>query len=358
MSRWILLTGWLALVSCSAQFGPKTVPRARFDYGEAIVRSTNEQLLLNLVRLRYRDNPMFLDIGSIVAQYSLITGGSVGASAELDGDDPAGIELGINAAYAEQPTITYSPVAGDAFVTRLLAPISPANLVLLSQSGWSIERLLLCCVQKINGLRNAVGASGPTPDYVPAYADFHRLASLLRKLQVAGLLEAEVGDEKDDVLLRLAPDKSGTLAAEVAEVRKLLQLSAEAGSFRVSTSLTQRNGSEIAIFGRSLMSVLFYLSQAVDVPEEHKREGRVTITLDAAGKPFDWREATGRLLEVRSSGQRPADAAVAVFYRGAWFFVDDRDLHSKTTFSLLNYLFALKAGSKDIQEPVLTLGVR
>ncbi len=358
MRLWILFSCWLALAACGLPFGPRTLREARFDYGEAVARSANEQLLLNLVRLRYRDNPMFLDVGSIVAQYSLVASGGAEVGAEFDADDPAGASLGFNAEYAEQPTITYAPVAGDAFVARLLMPVSPANLVLLSQSGWSIERLLLCCVQKINGLRNAVGASGPTPDYVPAFADFHRLAGLLRKLQVTGLLEAEVIPDSVGVQLRLTEDPSGALAAEIAEARALLKLAPESHTFKVSSSLTQRSGNEIAIFGRSLLSVLFYLSQAVNVPEEHKREGRVTVTLDAQGKPFDWREATGHLLEVHSSPTRPADSAVAVAYRGAWFFIDDRDLHSKTTFSLLNYLFALKAGAGEVQEPVLTLGVR
>lgn len=347
----------LLLAGCAAQVGPRTVPRARFDYGEALARSWNEQLLLNLVRLRYRDTPQFLDVGSVVTHFSIAAG--AGAEATVDGaGDFAEAAVGANAAYAEEPTITYSPLQGNDFVARLLAPVSPANLVLLSQSGWSIERLLLCCVQKINGLRNATGAAGPTPDYAPPYEEFQRLAKLLRRLQVAGLVEAETDPERQVLMITLADDP-GPLAGEVRQVRELLGLPQGTASFPVTSGLRKRQPGEIAMAGRSLLSVLFFLSQAVEVPERHEKEGRVTVTLEADNQTrFDWTLATGGLMRVRTSPTPPADAAVKVHYRGHWFYIEDTDLHSKTTFSLLTYLFSLKAGNQEFKEPVLTLGVR
>lgn len=347
----------LLLAGCAAQIGPRTIPRARFDYGEALARSWNEQLLLNLVRLRYRDTPQFLDVGSVVTHFTLAAG--AGAEATVDeGGDLAEAAVGANAAYAEEPTITYSPLQGNDFVARLLAPVSPANLVLLSQSGWSIERLLLCCVQKINGLRNATGAAGPTPDYAPPYEEFQRVAKLLRRLQIAGLIEAETDPESQALMITLADDP-GPLAEEAQQLRKLLGLPEGAVSFPVTSGLRKRKPGEIAIAGRSLLSVLFFLSQAVEVPERHEKEGRVTVTLQADNETrFDWTLATGGLMRVRTSPTPPADAAVRVRYRGHWFYIADTDLHSKTTFSLLTYLFSLKSGNQEFKEPVLTLGVR
>ena len=49
---------------------------------------------------------------------------------------------------------------------------------------------------------------------------------------------------------------------------------------------------------------------------------------------------------------------IKVRYRGYWYYVSDMDLSSKTTFSLLTYLYSLKAGSHDLKEPVLTLGIQ
>ncbi|UCG16782.1 MAG: hypothetical protein JSV19_01855 [Phycisphaerales bacterium] len=51
------------------------------------------------------------------------------------------------------------------------------------------------------------------------------------------------------------------------------------------------------------------------------------------------------------------ESAVAVRYRGYWFYIDDTDLHSKSTFALLRQLFSLPAGQFKGAAPVLTLPV-
>jgi len=344
----------LLLTGC-ATVGPRSIPPARFAYGEALARSASEQLLLNLVRLRYRDTPLFLEVGSVVTQYQL----SLGAMANGKIDSPAAKELalGANATYTEQPTITYAPLQGEDFVARLLSPISPANIVLLSQSGWSIERLLLCCVQKVNGLHNAASASGPTPDYVPDYAGFQRMAHLLRQLQKAGLVEAEMSEDQKIILLHVDHPPAGPLEEADREVRKLLGIEPDVTTLKIVPELRPKDHDEVAVTGRSLLSVLFYLSQAVEAPPRDEQAGRVTVTRNASGERFDWMAATGNLLRIHSSDQPPAAASVQVRYRGSWFWIADDDLDSKTTFSLLTYLFSLKAGSKEMKEPLLTLGV-
>ena len=77
---WALAAVPLALAGCS-QMGPSTIANARFDYNEAIVRSFDNQMLLNLVRLRYQDSILFLDLTSVVASYSRET--TVGASTDV-----------------------------------------------------------------------------------------------------------------------------------------------------------------------------------------------------------------------------------------------------------------------------------
>ena len=51
------------------QLTPRNVPRDRFNYNQSIGRSANEQMLLNLVRLRHRDVPVFLAVNSVITQY-------------------------------------------------------------------------------------------------------------------------------------------------------------------------------------------------------------------------------------------------------------------------------------------------
>ena len=53
-----------AIAGCSV-VGPASVRTGRADYNTAIQQTNAEQLLLNLVRLRYRDVPYFLEVASV-----------------------------------------------------------------------------------------------------------------------------------------------------------------------------------------------------------------------------------------------------------------------------------------------------
>jgi hypothetical protein len=77
----------------------------------------------------------------------------------------------------------------------------------------------------------------------------------------------------------------------------------------------------------------------------------------SAQPPFDWIKATGALLRVRSTSLPPTGAVVSVSHRGNWFFIDDSDLSSKATFSLLSHLLALQSGEVQRLVPLLTLPV-
>jgi hypothetical protein len=60
----------LLLVACTS-IGPATVPHDRIDYGSSIGNSWKEQTLLNIVKLRYADMPIFLEVAQVIAGYQL-----------------------------------------------------------------------------------------------------------------------------------------------------------------------------------------------------------------------------------------------------------------------------------------------
>jgi hypothetical protein len=131
-----LLVALLSTGCATRQFGPRAVVPAQRGYNEAISSALDQQLLLNLVRLRYRENPLFLEFSSVVAQFN--RNASLGASLKLvnGGADESGASAGIGA--SESPVLTLVPVKGRDFVQRMLAPIQTESLVALLQSGWSI----------------------------------------------------------------------------------------------------------------------------------------------------------------------------------------------------------------------------
>ena len=351
----IALLALLALIftGCSS-LGHKTIRTARFDYNEAISRTSNEQLLLNLVRLKFRDMPVFLEIGGIATQYTFSKNASVGSSISLSGGADS-TSSSIAAGYVEQPTITYSPLQGDKFAKQIMSSIPIETLILLSKSGWSIERILRCCVQQLNDVPNARSAAGPTPKTAPEYKKFLRVAQLIRSLHQDGVIQFGTKPHKGSRQLIMKLSESRRIAPEVEELLSLLSLKQERREFRFTFEPFSRKNNEILITPRSLLASMFFLSQSVEVPKEDIEAGRVTKTLNTDGTPFNWADVTSGLLKVHSSKNSPTNSFVKVKYRNNWYYIDDSDLSSKSTFVLLGYLFSLQAGDIRSLEPTLTL---
>lgn len=67
----------LALATGCASVSPERIKADRSDYGQVIAKSWKRQTLLNVVRLRYADPPMFLAgqvIGSVIWALNLLYG--------------------------------------------------------------------------------------------------------------------------------------------------------------------------------------------------------------------------------------------------------------------------------------------
>jgi uncharacterized protein with von Willebrand factor type A (vWA) domain len=106
-----------------------------------------------------------------------------------------------------------------------------------------------------------------------------------------------------------------------------------------------------------LLQVLFFVSHGTDIPQEHASSGVAPLTYDANGCVFDWRQVMDGLFQIKhyKSKRPPAFAHVAIRYRDYWFYIDERDADTKSTFALLLELSRLEVKSTSKQSPLLTL---
>lgn len=348
-----ILLGSTLFTSCHPKIGPTNLRDDCLCYNNALQSANDAQVLLNIVRMRYRDTPAFLQVGIISSAYEFkkAIAGEFRDAADL-------LKLGLE--LTEKPTVTFSPSRGEAYVKEFMSPISFETMLLLNSSGWGIDRILRCCVQRMNDLKNAPTASGPTPCFVPEYKPFRELMEIFRQLEAIDAINIVVAKNaatgKRDIVFELDP----TLASE-AQLKRIWSLMGVAeGSMHirfVPYHGQERAPDEVMIQTRSPISVLYFLSQGVNAPLYDETRGVVTVTVDDQGNGFNWQEVLEGIIDIQSAtceiSQRLLPRRIRVYYRGREFYIDDRDISSKSTFSMISQLMSLQTGCVAI--PALTL---
>jgi hypothetical protein len=349
-------------VGCKS-LGPRTIPSDRFNYNAAGAQSTSEQLLLNIVRLRYGEPTYWLEISSMLSQYELKAGGALSwfdytlqplqspelrAVYGLDPDPALDKQQEANFNFTDRPTISYSPLQGREFADRLMTPIPPATVIYLAESGWPIDRVMDCCVQRINGVPNSpIHDVGPSEHYDPR--PFQRVSELLRTVQDRGELRFTLeydAAEKIAYLQTLAPEESTEIATEL---RGILGLEHRQERLRLSNRPTRGGEDELSLQTRSLLATMFALSESFEPPADHVKTGQVLEGMPAQ------QNAAAKWLTIRSSRLPVTDAFVQVRHNGYWFYIPQTDFRSKRTFALLTYLFSLQAMDRAGAGPLLTV---
>jgi hypothetical protein len=348
----VLSLSYLVLSGC-AGIGPRTVVHDRFDYTGAIGDSWKQQMLINTVKLRYGDTPIFLDVASVISQYqveSLV-------NLSLTWVHPV-IQAGTNTQstggavrYVDRPTITYMPLSGEKFARSLMKPIPPPAILSLIQGGYPIDLVLRVCVHSVNGVRNRYGGSARAR---PADPEFYPLLERLRRIQNSGAigLRVQKTNEMEGVLMGFRGKVDPSVEEDQHFVRKTLGLDPTAGEFKIAYGSIAKDDKEIAMLTRSMLEIIIDLASTIEVPAVHVEEKRVNPTMPeetVQGAPV------APLIRIHSSPDKPADAFIAVPYRNYWFWIDDRDLRSKGLFSFLMFIFSLtETGGKE-GAPIITV---
>ncbi len=335
--------------------GPISLKSERSKYNMSIQKTNDEQLLLNLVRLKYRDTPFFLEVGNVASQFRLKNKASITAQLESIVKDI--FTLGASTSYEESPTISYAPLQGDKFVKNILSTLSLKTITLLFHSGWSIERVFRVCFQLLGELENAPGASGPTPKNAPQYKMFLQAVKYLQELDDQDALRINYQESNGQPQMVLQISNDAKTSKPALAFARIINAVPEQQIYVLTHFPALDQVKHLRIVPRSLLGIMFYLSQSIEIPKRDILKGKVTLTKTIKGEDFNWFEVTGDLLTIRFSDEEPMRAIVRIFYRDTWFYIDDSDMDSKSTFSLLTQIYALQSGAIKSIEPILTIGV-
>ncbi|MDR3637694.1 MAG: hypothetical protein P4L84_28060 [Isosphaeraceae bacterium] len=388
-----------ACLASAGCLGPKAVQQTRTRYNEVYRSTSDEQLLMNIVRLRYADSPVFIDLPHITSQFELAAGGS--------DPGPSGSQTNFGVAGLwgrDTPTLSYHPREGREIAKALLTPLS-AELFSIVNAGANIEQLLLMTINDINDVPNAPQATAMVPRVPDGNAEFLQGVRLLNTLQDRGAVELALQTTEDagvssdpipealvqgrDVLsaakdgyvyraktggrMALLKQEKGLVlkvrpryvhSPEMEELARLFRVAPGLSRYKIESELTgdTENRSpnplgEDTVFlnMRSILQIMVFLSKGVCVPEEHIATGVAPTTLNPDGSPFDWTRVTAGHFFVASQKHRPRDSEVAVHYRGYWFSIARNDVNSRAVLAILEILSSLQESDGKTVGPLLTL---
>jgi hypothetical protein len=411
----VFSVGLCLLVAFGCAFGPKALEQSHIRYNNAVKHVTEEQLLLNLVRLRYNDDPMRLDVSGIAAQYELT--GSVEArpffstqAARVAGpsiyDTFAAILPFVGASTANRPTISLVPLDDPETIRSLFRPSTAEGIAFLSETAWPVSTIFRLWVEYLNDVPNAPTASGPPRGISSPFESFRRATDLLQVLQDRGDVHfaneeklVEVGGpfapgemtpatlvnaDKEGYESRRNADGSWTVykkgqrlilvinpaalaSAEVWELCQLLRLKPGLSKYDVTVGGVESqtaesragDGTRLHIVPRSTVEALFYMSNGVSAPAEHVACGYVMPVQEPNDLTSEPRHVTEGLFTAHcwKGWCRPKCAWIAVKYRDYWYYIDDADNDSKVSFTLMMVMARANLLSTKKGSPVLTLPI-
>ena len=339
----------VALLTGCQSIGPVSVQRDRLDYAGAIAGSWREQTLLNIVKLRCFDAPVFLEVSSVISSYTLQSEVSLASRIFPRSPTDTFRELGASGTYTDRPTISYTPVTGKEYIEKLLRPIPPQAVFAMIQAGHPADYILPLTVRAINDVFNYSASPARRRREDPAFV---QVIDALRRIQQAEALGIRIerrGKEGETLVFfrdKVDPD----VQKDIRAVKDALGIEPEIREIRLTSGSTRRGGDEIALLTRSMWEILAELSAGVEVPEQDAAEGRASATPPLSGRPRAF-----PIAHIHSSGEPPPDAYIAVRYRDRWFWIDDRDLGSKRVFTFLMVFSSIAETGAVPQVPIITI---
>lgn len=342
----LLPAALLAPAGCQTA-GPGSIATGRALYNEVLTRTGDEQVLDMIVHCRYDETFGMLEVASVTSQVhvgaSTEVNAGIGPDSSFDGNL---VPFAAGVSYEETPTISYVPMSGEEFITRLVAPVSLVQALTLSQLSRVRGQTFDLMVSRMNGLRNLSG---------PGVADpkFERMQALLQQLDEQGHAEMVATGDEHFLYLYGYGGEHADAAREVLELLGLTAFKADGQALLIPVRPglgMPPKGDAILIETRSVLDLVRQVGDTIEVPAEHLEAGIVGSVPPAAADvaPF---------VRIRSARERPKTAAVAVTHHGWWFYIDATDIASKRDFVLLRAVLrmGLENPLTTQSSPVLTI---
>lgn len=356
----VLITGLIFVLAMSgcASIGPDSVPRDRIDYADAMADSWKDQLVLNIVRLRYGDTPSFMDVSSVVASYTLQGQTQAGAitnfgipSKTTTLPNTIGSVSAIGA-YADRPTISYTPLSGKKFAQSLLTPIPPSAIFSLISAGYAADFVLPTTVRALNGMYNHSFQTGVRR---PADPDFYPLVAAIRRLQLSRAVTIQVKKRgADESVIAIFGDRNKPeLKKDIDFIQRTLKVKPLNGEIILSYGAVPHQANELAVLSRSMIEMMIEMSADIVVPLQHVSNGRTYANTVDGSTPSD-----AAPVKIYSGASAPSDAFAKVRYRDTWYWVSDSDFLSKRSLTLMLLFFSLAETGVVPSAPVLTIPVQ
>jgi hypothetical protein len=391
----------LHIPGCS--FGPSAMRANRIDFNDAIQLTERQELLLNIVRLRYNEGPEFLKTNSIASQFRIEMSASADASIGKDQEQRTNLfGFGGSLGYSEQPTISYAPQNDKEFTQQLISPVEIETIVLLVNYGWDIDRVLRLVSDGINGLRNDTIRENAPKRNKDQLREFAEILQELGKLQDLGFVELYFEPEEREISGPISAEKvslkdiiqadkehyklafnaanneyraikidqspvlrfskQAASAPELARITEKFNLERSLQNYKVlsspgaqiKVSELQKPLNVMMVSTRSILGVMAYLAQGVAVSAQHSDRGMVPVIDETSLR----QGMLPGLFEVKVEKERPSHANLAVPFKNNWFYIDEADISSIRTMGVVNSLMRLKIKATAAQNiPILTIPV-
>ena len=373
------------------------------NFVDQMAVARDSQMLKNLVRMRYGEPPVFTTVGTVTEKYRQepskisLTGAVtsvLSSSAENSAKSENSLSGQAGIGGTRETAVQYSPLIGKELNTTMNQRLELETVFDLTQSGFSIERVLAIAVERFGPALNAPFASGPTPDHLPSQEEFSKYEDILAALKnlrqrnkirflKAGPGEicsepsvpAETGEQESRKKITACfLDDNDCLCENNSDpqwkkLTDLLKVEDGEGILMLTDS-DLSSGSEIKVRTRSLFGIMHYLSQNVKVPDGDREIVKISRINDGESCDKDGEKRNGwdcspagQRFEIISSDTRPRlicsgsrtdgdCASVVARHNGRWFYIDARDHGSKATFALLTKLFEIQISGRETNQGI------